>query len=56
VEQVLGGLVRWLAVGGTAVLHRRAGEGLAPPPGLVVADRRRYGDSEITRLVKEGAP
>jgi 16S rRNA (guanine966-N2)-methyltransferase len=56
VEQVLGGLVRLLAEDGTAVLHRRAGEGLTPPPGLGVADRRRYGDSEITRLVKEGAP
>jgi hypothetical protein len=38
------------------VLHRRVGEGLTPPSGLEVADRRRYGDSEITRLVKEGAP
>jgi len=56
VEQVLGALVRLLAGGGTVVLHRRAGEGLQPPPGLKVADRRRYGDSEITRLVKEGAP
>ncbi|MBM3696185.1 MAG: 16S rRNA (guanine(966)-N(2))-methyltransferase RsmD [Actinobacteria bacterium] len=56
VEQVLGGLVRLLAEGGTVVLHRRAGEGLTPPPGLGVAGRRRYGDSEITRLVKEGAP
>jgi 16S rRNA (guanine966-N2)-methyltransferase len=56
VEQILGGLVRLLAAGGTAVLHRRAGGGLTPPPGLEVADRRRYGDSEITRLVKEGAP
>jgi 16S rRNA (guanine966-N2)-methyltransferase len=56
VEQVLGGLARRLTAGGTAVLHRRAGEGLAPPPGLEIADRRRYGDSEITRLVKEGAP
>jgi 16S rRNA (guanine966-N2)-methyltransferase len=56
VEQVLGGLVRLLAEGGTAVLHRRVGEGLTPPSGLEVADRRRYGDSEITRLVKEGAP
>jgi 16S rRNA (guanine966-N2)-methyltransferase len=53
VEQTLGGLVRLLAVGGTVVLHRRAGEGLTPPPGLAVADRRRYGDTEITRLVKE---
>ena len=56
VEQVLGEVARLLAEGGTAVLHRRAGGGLAPPPGLEVADRRRYGDSEITRLVKEGAP
>jgi hypothetical protein len=56
VEQVLGALVRLLAGGAVVVLHRRAGEGLTPPPGLEVADRRRYGDSEITRLVKEGAP
>ena len=56
VEQVLGGLVRLLAGGGTVVLHRRAGEGLVPASGLQVTDRRRYGDSEITRLVKEGAP
>ncbi|MBN2114322.1 MAG: 16S rRNA (guanine(966)-N(2))-methyltransferase RsmD [Acidimicrobiia bacterium] len=54
VEQVLGALVRLLAGGGTVVLHRRAGERLHPPPGLEVVDRRRYGDSEITRLVKEG--
>jgi 16S rRNA (guanine966-N2)-methyltransferase len=56
VKQVLDALARRLAEGGTVVLHRRAGEGLTPPAGLVVTDRRRYGDSEITRLVKEGAP
>ena len=52
VEQILGGLMPLLAAGGIVVLHRRAGEGLTPPPGLGVDDRRRYGDSEMTRLVK----
>jgi len=56
VEQVLGALAPRLAGDATVVLHRRAGERLTPPPGLEVTDRRRYGDSEITRLVKEGAP
>ncbi|HSQ37401.1 MAG TPA: 16S rRNA (guanine(966)-N(2))-methyltransferase RsmD [Acidimicrobiia bacterium] len=55
VERALGRLVRLLAAGGTVVLHRRAGEGLGLLPGLAVIDRRRYGDTEITRLVKEEA-
>jgi len=55
VERDLGRLVRLLAAGGTVVLHRRAGEGLGLLPGLTVIDRRRYGDTEITRLVKEEA-
>lgn len=54
VESVLARLPGLLVAGGTVVLHRRAGEGLGPPPGLTVIDRRRYGDTEITRLVKEG--
>ncbi|OFW67332.1 MAG: 16S rRNA (guanine(966)-N(2))-methyltransferase RsmD [Actinobacteria bacterium RBG_16_68_21] len=54
VENVLGLLARRLAAGAVVVLHRRAGSGeVAPPPGLQVADRRRYGDAEVTRLVKE---
>ena len=55
VERALGRLVRLLAGGGTVVLHRRAGEGLGLLPGLTVIDRRRYGDTEITRLAKEEA-
>jgi len=55
VESILGGLAGLLAAGGTVVLHRRAGEGLGPLPGLAVIDRRRYGDTEITRLAKEAA-
>ncbi len=56
VEQVLGRLVCLLAEGGTIVLHRRAGEGPGLLPGLTVIDRRRYGDTEITRLAKEETP
>jgi len=55
VEHALGRLARLLAAGGAVVLHRRAGEGLGLLPGLTVIDRRRYGDTEITRLVKEEA-
>lgn len=55
VESILGRLPGLLAQGGTVVLHRRAGEGLARLPGLAVIDRRRYGDTEITRLAKEAA-
>ena len=54
VEHVLGLLARRLAPGSIVVLHRRTGSvRAAPPPGLVVADMRRYGDAEVTRLVKE---
>ena len=56
VESTLARLPGLLAAGGNVVLHRRAGEGLGRPPGLTVIDRRRYGDTEITRLVKEGEP
>ncbi|HUU61542.1 MAG TPA: 16S rRNA (guanine(966)-N(2))-methyltransferase RsmD [Acidimicrobiia bacterium] len=55
VERALGRLMRLLSAGGTVVLHRRVGEGLGRLPGLTVIDRRRYGDTEITRLVKEEA-
>jgi 16S rRNA (guanine966-N2)-methyltransferase len=54
VEHVLGLLARRLADGAVVVLHRRAGSGeVAPPSGLTIVDRRRYGDAEVTRLVKE---
>jgi 16S rRNA (guanine966-N2)-methyltransferase len=54
VESVLEALPPHLAEGAVIVLHRRAGEdGPAPPGGVVVVDRRRYGDTEITRMVKE---
>jgi 16S rRNA (guanine966-N2)-methyltransferase len=56
VEQVLGRLGPRLAGGGRVVLHRRAGEGPGLLPGLRVIDRRRYGDTEITRLAKEETP
>jgi len=55
VESTLRRLPALLAAGGTIVVHRRAGEGLGRLPGLTVIDRRRYGDTEITRLVKEEA-
>lgn len=54
VEAVLGRLVRRLSSGATVVVHRRKGSGeVAGPAGLTVADRRRYGDAEVTRLTKE---
>lgn len=54
VEEVLRLLVPRLARGAIVVVHRRAGSGKpVPPPGLVVEWQRKYGDAEITRLVKE---
>lgn len=54
VENVLGLLMRRLARGAIVVVHRRSGSGeVLPLPGLEVVDRRRYGDAEVTRLVKE---
>lgn len=54
VASVLEALLPHLATGAVIVLHRRAGEdGPEPPDGVVVVDRRRYGDTEITRMVKE---
>lgn len=54
VEQVLRLLMHRLAMGAVVVVHRRAGSGKpVPPPGLVVEWQRKYGDAEITRLVKE---
>jgi 16S rRNA (guanine966-N2)-methyltransferase len=54
VERILAGLVPSLAEGGIVVLHRRAAaERSEFGPLLRLDDRRRYGDAEITRLVKE---
>jgi hypothetical protein len=53
VQTVLGLLGRRLVPGATVVLHRRAGTGPEQVAGLQITDRRRYGDSEIIRLVKE---
>ena len=50
VEEVLGRVVTLLRAGGVVVVHRRAGSGAPEVPGLEVVDRRRYGDTEITRL------
>lgn len=56
VEQVLARLARALATDAIVVVHRRVGDGEATlPGGLVESDRRRYGQAEITRLVKEVA-
>ena len=56
VEQVLARLARALAADAIVVVHRRVGDGDPTlPGGLVESDRRRYGQAEITRLVKEVA-
>ncbi len=53
-EQVLGLVAALATDGGVIVLHRRADtEPVAAPDGCAVVDRRRYGDSGITRMVKE---
>ncbi len=55
-EQVLGLVAASANEGGVIVLHRRAdAEPVAPPDRCTVVDRRRYGDSGITRMVKEEA-
>ena len=55
VTAVMTGVAKLLTQGGVAVLHRRAG-GLRPklPESLSLIDRRRYGDAELFRAVKEG--
>ncbi len=53
VEEVLGGVARLLRAGGVVVVHRRAGTGVPAVPGLELVDRRRYGDTEITRFEHE---
>ena len=45
-----------MAPGGLAVLHRRyGGDPPEAPSGLHLRDRRRYGDAELWRYVKEDA-
>jgi 16S rRNA (guanine966-N2)-methyltransferase len=54
VMAVLDQLVRWLSEDATVIVHRRAGSGeVSGIDGLAVVDQRRYGDAEITRLVRE---
>lgn len=54
VQHVLDLLDDRLAPGGVVVVHRRAGSGeVVPPEGWAVLATRRYGDAEITRMVKE---
>jgi 16S rRNA (guanine966-N2)-methyltransferase len=54
VEEVLGLLAPLLEADGIVIVHRRAGSGEPRVPGLEMVDRRRYGDTEITRFVEEG--
>jgi 16S rRNA (guanine966-N2)-methyltransferase len=53
VRTILDEVVPRLGEHAIVVVHRRAGESPGPPEGLAVVDRRRYGDSEITRMMKE---
>jgi 16S rRNA (guanine966-N2)-methyltransferase len=54
VAQVLGAVETRLEPGGIVVLQRRVGDGPeAAPAGLQLVDRRRYGDAELWRYVKE---
>jgi 16S rRNA (guanine966-N2)-methyltransferase len=55
VQATLGRLVPRLAGDATVVLHRRVGTTPDAPAGLTMVDQRRYGDSEITRMVKEAS-
>ena len=54
VDRVLGLLVPRLEIGAVVVLHRRHGSG-APTAldSMIVIDRRRYGDSELTRFERQ---
>jgi 16S rRNA (guanine966-N2)-methyltransferase len=57
VTAVIAGLVPHLAEGAVVVLHRRAGDDPPEPPApLRQTDRRRYGDSELSRYVLDGEP
>ena len=49
VEEVLAMVKDRLRTGGVAVVHRRADTGTPDVPGLEMVDRRRYGDTYITR-------
>jgi 16S rRNA (guanine966-N2)-methyltransferase len=49
--RILEGLESAMGNGAVVVVHRRRGQELPVPTGYAVADRRRYGDSEIWRLV-----
>jgi 16S rRNA (guanine966-N2)-methyltransferase len=51
VARILEGLEPAMGNGAVVVVHRRRGQQLPVPAGYAVADRRRYGDSEIWRLV-----
>jgi 16S rRNA (guanine966-N2)-methyltransferase len=53
VDRLLTLVGRRLAVGGTAVLHRRRGGSVPESDNLQTAGPRRYGDSAIWFLVKE---
>lgn len=52
-EQVLGLVVPRTSGDALVVVHRRFGSGVPVVDGLVEVDRRRYGDTEITRFEKE---
>jgi 16S rRNA (guanine966-N2)-methyltransferase len=53
-QSILDRLVPRLGGGGVAVLHRRRDSSPPDTPaGMELVDRRRYGDSEISRMVKE---
>ena len=54
VEEVLGLVAPLLEPDGMVIVHRRAGSGEPRVPGLEMVDRRRYGDTEITRFIEEG--
>jgi len=45
----------WVAPGAVLVLEEAAGAAADLPEGLVIADRRTYGETEITILVAPGA-
>ena len=53
VDEVLGMVRAQLRPGGVVVVHRRAETGEPEAPGLEMMDRRRYGDTEITRFAIE---
>jgi 16S rRNA (guanine(966)-N(2))-methyltransferase RsmD len=56
VAEVLTRIVESLESGGTVVVHRRRGEEPPAAPGLMLIDRRTYGDAELFRLTKDPRP